>query len=97
MDLYITHNNITFADAQAMRIKHPATFYAPSKEDLDNIKDGDFVKVSVNNERFWVIVTNVNGDVVTGTIDNDLLQKQLKYKDIIEFPKNCIYDIDNEF
>lgn len=90
MNLEITHNNITFVDAQAMRIEHPETFEAPSKEDLENIAAGDLVKVCVNDERFWTHVTDLKGEMVTGRVDNDLLQQGIKYNDIIEFPKNYI-------
>jgi hypothetical protein len=93
MNLTLTHNNIEFVDAQAMRIKYPATFGAPSKEDLEAIKAGDHVKICVNDERFWVKITGVNGDIITGRIDNDVIRRELKFDDIIEFPNNCVFQI----
>lgn len=97
MTLTVIHNNITFVDAQAMRLTHPGTFEAPSMEDLNEIKKSDFVKVCVNDERFWVAVINIKDDIVTGRVDNDLLQKGIKYNDTIEFPKCCIFSIEEGF
>lgn len=89
----ITHNNIVFIDAQAMRLSFLQSFEAPNKEKLDALAVGDFVKICTNNERFWVEVTDINNSIVTGRIDNELLQPGLKINDIITFPTNCIFDI----
>jgi len=86
--------NITFVNAQEMRIKHPNTFEAPVKEELDAIKIGDSVKVCADNkERFWVTVTNVEGDIITGTVDNDLVDVNLAYGEEINFKKSNVYSI----
>jgi hypothetical protein len=45
-----------FVDAQQMHIENPSTFEAPSKEELDNLKKGDSVKVCAAGERFWCTV-----------------------------------------
>lgn len=92
--MLIRHNNLEFVNAQAMHALYSSTFDAPSKTSLKALKAGDQVKVCVNGERFWVVVTEVTDGIVKGIIDNDLvLQDVLKYKDIIEFPTDCIYDI----
>jgi len=94
MEYTITHNNIAFVDAQAMSMNYSKTFEAPNKEDLDSIKIGDFVKICVNDERFWVKVTDIKDDVITGQVDNDLvLNDKIKYNDTIDFPKKCIFAI----
>ena len=83
-----------FVDAQEMARKHPDTFKAPTKKELKSIKVGDFVKVCANNEeRFWVMVKSVEGNQITGTIDNQLICKGhgLKYQDQITFYKKNIY------
>lgn len=86
--------NITFVNAQEMLAKHPDTFYAPSKEDLDAIKIGDSVKVCADNkERFWVTVTSVEGENITGTVDNDLVDVDLTYGEPVTFKKENVYNI----
>jgi hypothetical protein len=62
-----------FTNAQEMRLKHPETFHAPSKEDLDNLKPNNFIKIGVCGERFWVQVKEVNGNEIKGVVDNDLI------------------------
>ena len=89
--------NITFVDAQHMRLRHPDTFWAPSKEELDDIKPGDYVKVCVNEwkERFWVEVIQVDNDILTVRVANDLLHPEAsKYGDELTVNKCNIYDID---
>ena len=44
---------------------------------IDNIKVGDYVKVSNFEERFWVKVTNIKNDIISGKIDNYLLNNKL--------------------
>ena len=87
---------MTFVNAQEMRIKNPETFYAPPKEELDAIKEGNFVKVCAGNERFWCRVDSINEDKLKGTVDNELVhvdQHGLKFGDKIEFGKEHVYDI----
>ena len=86
--------NIFYVNAQEMAKKHPDTFEAPTKEDLDAVKVGDSVKVCANQkERFWVTVTEVNNDDVIGTVDNDLVSVELAYDETIKFKKENIYSI----
>lgn len=85
-----------FVNAQEMHELHPGTFFAPSEEDLSQIKPGVSVKVSIGRERFWVTVTNVDGDEITGSVDNDLIfteEHGLNYGDIISFKKENVYNI----
>jgi hypothetical protein len=92
---------LIFEDAQEMAIKHPLTFEAPLKEDLDSLKTGDFVKVCIRipnrvgkmpeSERFWVEITEIKGDVITGKVSNDLMYLDLAYQETISFVKNNIY------
>jgi hypothetical protein len=75
-----------------MHKKHPDTFEAPTKEELDALKVGNIVKVSHNNERFWVTITAIDKDIITGKVDNVLIRPQpFKYGDIIKFKKHHIY------
>ncbi|NLR94902.1 hypothetical protein [Flammeovirga agarivorans] len=82
-------------NAQDLRIKHPDTFSAPNKEELDNLKVHDIVKICYEAERFWTRVLKVEGDKVIASVDNDLLNPSLSYKDIVIFNKNNIYAIYN--
>jgi hypothetical protein len=83
-----------FSDAQDMHLRSPATFWAPSLKELDRIKKGKFIKISHNNERFFVEVSEVNGNIIKGRIDNDLIVNQpFKYNDIIECEKRHVYQI----
>lgn len=85
-----------FTDAQLMRIENPDTFDAPCKEGLDAIKEGDSVKVCNEGERFWVTVTKIEDQKITGTVDNDLVRSEmhgLNYGDEISFEKRHIYSI----
>lgn len=83
-----------FKHAQRMSKKHPATFNAPSFEELHLLKKGDIVKVCYKNERFWNVIVSTEGEQVKARIDNDLvLVDDFKYGDIILFNLNNIYDI----
>lgn len=85
-----------FVNAQRMGIKHPETFHVPTKDELNAIKVGSIVKVSTGNERFWTNVTEVKGQKITATVDNDLVMSansDIPYGTVINFKKEHIYDI----
>jgi len=87
---------IKFVDAQEMGRLNPDTFEVPTTKELDTITEGAIVKISANSERFWVEVTSVDGDTITGTVDNDLVlqpEDGINYGDIITFNKNNVYSI----
>ena len=81
-------------DAQDMRINNPDTFGAPNKEELDDLAPGAIVKICNNVERFWVIVSKVENNTISGTVDN-MLVGDYGYNcgDDIEFEKCHIYAI----
>jgi hypothetical protein len=91
----------TFVDAQQMQLDHPKTFYAPLKTELDEIKINDHVKICVQKENekgepFWVKVQKIEGETITGFIDNNLVLTHLhglKSDDVITFEKKNIYNI----
>ncbi len=83
-------------NAQEMMLLHPLTFEAPTMVELLTLKVGDSVKISCCNERFWVIVTNINFDEVQGTVDNNLIFSEdhgLDFGDLISFKLHNIYNI----
>lgn len=85
--------NIKFEDAQKLRKEHPKTFYAPTREELNRITPGDFVKVCAFQERFWVEVKSVKDGQITARIDNDLITPHLRYDQIISFRPENVYNI----
>jgi len=88
---------IQFRDAQKMQKDFPASFTAPSTDDLRTVTAGHTVKVCTGGERFWVQVLRVNGDHITARIDSALVSTAkhgLRYGDKIRFEKKNIYDLD---
>ena len=81
-------------DAQRMAREFP-DFEAPSHAELGSIKTGDAVKVSNNYDRFWVRVTGIDGQVLRGSIDNDLVGPVGHYGDLITFEKRHVYEVDS--
>jgi hypothetical protein len=87
--------NYEFVDAQEMGRLHPDTFDVPTPKELACIKKGTFVKVCCNDERFWVEVTKVDGEKLTGTVGNDLVDERnedLYFGREIEIEKKNVYD-----
>jgi hypothetical protein len=95
------NKKIEFANAQEMHKLYPDTFWAPSQEELDNVKVGDTVKVCAKVcaeqnrrtlERFWVKITKINGEILKGEVSNVLVDIDLKLDEEITFKKENIYD-----
>jgi hypothetical protein len=83
-----------FVDAQEMHRNNPDRFEVPSQEELDKLDIGDVVKVCDGYERFWTIITHVDGDFLQASINNHLLDKDKgRVGDIVEFEKRHIYAI----
>jgi uncharacterized protein YegJ (DUF2314 family) len=89
------NQTVVFVDAQEMARLNPDTFEAPNKEELDAITEGDSVKICNSQERFWVTVASVDGDYITATVDNHLLDTSdgLELGNTVKFTKSNIYDI----
>lgn len=51
----------------------------------DEVEVGSIVKVSDHFESFWVIVKKIEGDVITGAIDNNLINEDYSAGDLITF------------
>ena len=84
---------IEFVDAQQMKQIHPDTFEIPEPEDFKALKVGDMVKVCAYQERFWVEITAIEGEQISGKVANVLVTRFLKYNAPIEFETKHIYDI----
>lgn len=87
-----------FTDAQLMAVRYPDTFEAPTLDDLRLIEVGDYVKICARDkERFWVLVTGIEGEVVTGEVRNVLLSTDvhgLRLGDTVVFEKRNIYQVE---
>jgi hypothetical protein len=83
-----------FVDAVKMHELHPYTFELPLPDKMRALKPGHYVKICHNEERFWVIVKEINNDKIKGIVNNDLIREQpFKCDDEIEFEKRHIYNI----
>jgi hypothetical protein len=62
---------------------------------MNEIKIGDHVKILRGAERFWVRLTGVKGPILTGWVDNDLVNSEVHgifYEDVISFNSEEILD-----
>jgi hypothetical protein len=83
-----------FVDAVQMNKKYPNTFQLPLRKDILKLEAGNYVKICHNEERFWVIVKEIDGDKIKGIVNNDLVCEQpFKCDDTIEFEKRHIYQV----
>ena len=90
-------NYHNFINAQEMAKRYPDTFEAPSLKELSEIKQNDFIKVCLNDERFWVHVIEVDEDEIRGKVDNNLFESQpFNMDDIIACKKEHVYSITKE-
>jgi len=84
-------------NAQWMARRFPETFEIPSQEELDKLVKGDIVKIcyydETGSERFWVKITDVDGDKIQGTCDNNLINSKIPAGGLIEFKKVNVLSI----
>ncbi|MEM3062568.1 MAG: hypothetical protein QW303_03350 [Nitrososphaerota archaeon] len=92
--------NMKFVDAQDLKSRYPETFEAPDEFDLNNLMVGDWVKVCVGGERFWIKIKDIVGlghySKIFGVVDNDLLCSDthgLSYGDRVVVEGRHVYDI----
>ncbi len=81
-------------DAQQIAAEHPLTFEVPDDADLDAIAAGSSVKVCNGSDRFWVLVTSVDGDRIHGTIQNDI-EPEGNVGEPISLERRHVYDVDD--
>jgi hypothetical protein len=80
-------------NAAQMALAHPKSFERPCRQALDLLACGDLAKVCSGDERFWVVITERNGDVLKGTVANMLVGDQpYDYGDLIAFHMDNVYD-----
>ena len=66
---------------------------APSKKQLDELKESDFVLLTDLYERYWVRVTQVNGNEAFGIVCNFWRDINYNFANTIEFKKENIIKI----
>jgi hypothetical protein len=82
-----------WTDAQKMGKKYPDTFDTPDLDKLKrDVKIGDYVKWNIGAERLWLLVVDVEGDIITGLISNDPLDKKYGFDDVVRIKFKHIYD-----
>ena len=82
-------------NAKEMHEKNPDSFEIPSKEELDNLKEGDLVKICNGCERFFVKVSKILSDGnMNGIVDNHLIfETEYGFRDSVQFHRDNIYTI----
>lgn len=93
----ITKPKVEFRDAQKMHFLHPKWFDAPTAYKLQEVQVGHYVKICADPERFWVQVTQRDGDKLVGKVNNDLVCTHahgLSCDDYVEFETRHIYMTD---
>ncbi len=85
--------DLDFVNAHEMNKKYPTTFFLPNENDMTRLTKGCNVKVSLG-ERFWVHVIKVEGDKITGIVNNALLCDYPVLGDVIQFDKCNVYEVD---
>ncbi len=81
-----------WVDAQEMAIQH-ATFYAPTEEQINEIRIGNIVKICNTRERFWVRIIEIDGEYLYGDIrDILMIDRGYDFGDTVRFERKHIYD-----
>jgi len=87
-----------FVDVEAKAQKHD-TFCRVSDNVIDQIRAGDLAKICTGGERFWVIVTSIDADLLHGQASNHLHRTEqhgLKHGDFVSFERRHILDVDKQ-
>jgi uncharacterized protein YegJ (DUF2314 family) len=88
----------TLLDGIAQNKKFRKTFEIPSKNEIDQLTIGDYVKLcfqeNEHGERMWARVEIINGDFFQGILDNEpTLVKTVKHGDIVAFERKNIIGV----
>ena len=84
------------SNAQEMGRTHADTFDAqPSLKQLDEMKEGDVVKIQTNKpaERFWCIINSIKGETITAEVNNVLVGLPWPVGMKLRFHRDCIYQL----
>jgi uncharacterized protein YegJ (DUF2314 family) len=94
--------NITLIDGVERNTENPDTFWIPSEEEKDTVKEGMLCKLGFETndcedcggERMWVVVTHKTEGGFVGTLRNEPVFLDLEFGDEVHFQRNNIIDID---
>lgn len=80
----------TLIDGIVRHAAYPDTFHIPNTTEVIALKPGQRVKLGFqegkNTERAWVEIKSIDGDRLTGVVDNDLvLMETVKDGDEVSF------------
>lgn len=72
----------------------PILNYSQFGIQFDTLMENDFVQISNKDERIWVKIAYINGDVIVGIISSQLVfPQEYDCGDYVIFEKKNIYDI----
>lgn len=90
-------------DARVRAAESRYTFFIPSESETAAVRVGDSVRLTFEwltdvekygGERMWVEITRIDGETLTGTLDNEPFEKgKLQRGDVIAFERRHILDI----
>ena len=96
-------NSWHIVDPRPWYLKNPETFYLAPADELNELQIGVPVKLWFQSvlsegggERLWVIITSINGNRLSGTVDNGPHQVPLSFGDVINFRRHHIMGIEWE-
>ncbi len=93
----------TLDNAVETHREFPTTFFIPSQEDREHLREGDFAKLifridvddEIHVERMWVIVSKVRPESYTGVLDNDpYCTEEIRSGIQVEFLADHVIQID---
>ena len=85
------HEKIEIQDLSYLLTSPPV---GTSPINMEHVKMGNVVKIQVNSERFWCVITEVKGDIITGSVNNELVQVPWPVGMKLKFHRNCVYVAD---
>jgi hypothetical protein len=85
------HDKIEIQDLSYLLTRPPV---GTSPINMEHVKMGNAVKICVAGERFWCIITEVKGYVITGRVANQLVQVPWPLGMHLRFNCSCVYEAD---
>ena len=78
---------------QTFQPQYPENVHVINPVYWDNVEVGQYVKIRSSNEYFWVEVTEINGDEITGEVYYKLGINPYRIGDTLTFNKCFQFDI----
>lgn len=90
-----TYNPNDLTNPQTFQAEYPESVHIINSVYWDNVEVGHYVKIRSSNEYFWVQVTEITGDNITGEVYYELGTNPYRIGDILTFNKRFMFDIYN--